>query len=112
MSLKRPAAGGESCKQDSFSGTEELTEQVQLGPVQIRQSLTETPVLERKMITDASGIVEAVGLPVSYLAADGTRKPYRYELREITAPDGYVCSDQVYQWYFSGKAGMNSYQNG
>ena len=122
MSLKRPAAGGESCKQDSFSGTEELTEQiqaepiwteqVQLGPVQIRQPLTETPVLERKMITDASGIVEAVGLPVSYLAADGTRKPYRYELREITAPDGYVCSDQVYQWYFSGKAGMNSYQNG
>lgn len=80
---------------DLFSGKEELaeqaqaepigTEQVQLGPVQIRQSLTETPVLERKMITDASGIVEAVGLPVSYLAADGTRKPYRYELREIMA---------------------------
>ena len=86
-------------------GTEELTEQVQaepiwteqvqLVPVQIRQPLTETTVLERKMITDASGIVEAVGLPVSYLAADGTRKQYRYELPEITAPDGYVCSEQV-----------------
>lgn len=69
-----------------------------------------TLILERVVSIGEEGEAEVGDLPVGRQREDGTLEPYRYELQEIVPPKGHHCSDTVYNWYFSGKNGILSYQ--
>lgn len=65
-----------------------------------RPSDLRNPVF-RRQISDMAGIVRAEGLPVGEQSADGTIVPYAYRLRELTPPEGYAASTEVFRWQFS-----------
>lgn len=58
------------------------------------------PVFKRQF-GDLTGVVTVSGLPVGEQTDDGTIVPYTYKLRELTPPDGYAASTEVFRWKFS-----------
>ena len=57
-----------------------------------------------KKVSDLNGTVRVGGLPVGKVnPEDGSVEPYRYELREITPPDGFAVNPKVYSFTFSEK---------
>ena len=56
-------------------------------------------------VSDTNGTVSVEDLPVGKVKEDGSIGAYTYKLKEITPPDGFAASSQVFTFSFDGGGG-------
>lgn len=66
------------------------------------------PVFTRQL-ADMEGVLQVTGLPVGEPDERGNIIPYEYKLREMTPPEGYAVSDEIFCWEFDGKQAKQEY---
>ncbi len=65
-----------------------------------RQSDLRTPVFKKTLSGEGDTICIS-GLSVGEVGEDNKIIPYRYQLKEVLAPDGYACSTEIFTWQFA-----------